>query len=384
MDLTDRQRSVLAWIDQHQHDAIRLLERIVNIDSGSHDKAGVDEVAGALREFLVARGVACETIPVEGFGDVLRATVGRGEAPVVLMGHRDTVFSGGEARRRPFHIDGDRAYGPGVADMKGGLAMNAAVLAAFAATGHAEHPLVGLFTGDEEVASRASRPYIEREARAARAVFNAEPGRVNGNVVTGRKGGIFLRCTVSGKPAHSGVNFQDGASAIEEMARKIVSWHGLTDIDEGTTVNVGLVRGGQSVNSVAPSCSCEIDLRYVRPADRDGLIEAIRQISEVNTVPGTSSSMEIIGEFLPLAENEQSRSILSGYLAAANAVGFKTEGEFTGSSADSGFSAAVGAPTLCGVGPVGGKAHTPDEYIELQTLAERAKALALTIMRLAG
>jgi glutamate carboxypeptidase len=383
MKVTGSHRPVLEWIDQHADEIVGLLQRIVNIDSGTYDKPGVDAVARALRDFLVERGVHCEIIPVQGFGDVLRATVGAKDAvPIVLMGHRDTVFGEGEAKRRPFQVHGDRAYGPGVADMKAGLAMNAAILAAFASTVRSDQLLVGLFTGDEEIGSGRSRPFIEREARQARAVFNAEPGRVNGNVVTGRKGGIFFRCRVEGKPAHSGVNFSDGSSAIEEMAHKVLSWHALTNLSEGTTVNVGLLNGGQSVNSVAPSCVSEIDLRYVRPRDRDSLVNAIRAIAERTTVKGTSAKLEIIGEFLPLTETVASRAILERYIDAARAVGFTTAGEFTGSSADSGFSAAVGAPTLCGVGPVGGKVHTPEEYIEVPSLRERTKALALTIMNL--
>src|SRR5690606_37666600 len=158
----------------------------------------------------------------------------------------------GEAARRPFTVRDGRASGPGVADMKAGIVMNTFVLSAFAALGGAPAPLVGLFPGDGESASPGSRPIIEVEARGARAVFNSEPGRASGNVVTGRKGGIFFRCEVFGRSAHSGANFQDGISAIEEMARKIQAWHALTDLDAGTTVNVGLVAGGQSVNTVAP------------------------------------------------------------------------------------------------------------------------------------
>ena len=148
----------------------------------------------------------------------------------MLMGHRDTVFPKGEPTRRPFRIENGNAYGPGVADMKAGLVMNAFVLAAFQKFGGAPAPLVGLFTSDEEIGSPACRPIIEAEARRARAVFNSEPGRPTGNVVNGRKGGVFMKMEITGKAAHSGGNFSDGISAIEELARKIIALHAITDL----------------------------------------------------------------------------------------------------------------------------------------------------------
>ena len=167
------------WLASRESDMIALLEKLVNTDSGSYDKAGVDAVADHLREFLEAEGVACEQFAIDTHGDALRATVPApgqgGNRPILLMGHRDTVFPKGEPDRRPFRIDNGIAYGPGVADMKAGLVMNAFLLAAFARFGGARAPMVGLFTGDEEIGSPTSRPYIEAEARNARAVFNSGP-----------------------------------------------------------------------------------------------------------------------------------------------------------------------------------------------------------------
>src|SRR5947208_8468443 len=229
------------WLDGQKGAMLELLEDIVNIDGGSYDKAGVDAVGVRLRGFLEEQGIACETIANENFGDALRATVGGpSNSVIMLMGHRDTVFPKGEPTRRRFRIENGRAYGPGVADMKAGLVMNAFVLAAFQKFGGAPAPLVALFTSDEEIGSPSSRPVIEAEARRARAVFNSEPGRPSGAVVTGRKGGVFMKCEVKGRAAHSGGNFEQGISAIEELARKIVALHALTEIPKGITVNVGL------------------------------------------------------------------------------------------------------------------------------------------------
>jgi glutamate carboxypeptidase len=300
----------------------------------------------------------------------------------MLLGHRDTVFPKGEPTRRPFKVENGKAYGPGVADMKAGLVMNAFVLAAFQKFGGSPAPLVGLFTSDEEIGSPACRPIIEAEARRARAVFNSEPGRPSGNIVSGRKGGVFMKMEITGKAAHSGGNFADGISAIEELARKINALHAITDLTKGTTVNVGLVSGGQTVNTVAPWAKCEIDLRYVTPPDREAALEKIERIVTTANVPGTSATLEIAGEFKPLVETPDNKRLFEHYVSCASDLDLKVEGEFTGGCADSGFTAGVGTPTVCAVGPVGGKAHTPDEYLVVDSLVPRAQTLALAVARL--
>src|SRR6266540_465518 len=284
-EIGEAERTILQWLAIRRGDMVALLETLVNTDGGTYDKEGVDRVGAHIRQFLEGHGIACDTIPDNRFGDDLRATVtadgaaGTGSnSTILLMGHRDTVFPKGEPSRRPFRIDNGRAYGPGVADMKAGLVMNAFVLAAFKALGSAPAPLVGLFTSDEEIGSPFSRSVIEAEARRARAVFNAEPGRPSGAVVTARKGGVFMQLAVIGKAAHSGANFEQGISAIEELARKIVALHALTDVARGITVNVGIVRGGQTVNTVAPSAQAEVDLRFLTRADRDVTMTRIRSI----------------------------------------------------------------------------------------------------------
>lgn len=381
------QGAVLSWLADQQGAMLTLLETLVNTDGGSYDKAGVDTVGAHLRAFLEEQGVACETVANERFGDALRAVVTNGaqggsNRTVLLLGHRDTVFPKGEPMRRPFRVENGKAYGPGVCDMKAGLVMNAFVLVALHRAGAAPGPVVGLFTSDEEIGSPACRPLIEREARHARAVFNSEPGRPDNGVVTGRKGGVFMRLSVTGRAAHSGANFADGISAIEELARKIIALHALTDLGRGITLNVGTIAGGQTVNTVAPSAQAELDLRFITPADRAAAMREIKRIVETSFVAGTSAQLEIAGEFLPLVASDQSQALFDHYASCSAALGAPVESQFTGGCADSGFAAATGTPTICAVGPVGGKAHSPEEYLELATVVPRAQALALAIMRL--
>ena len=388
MDVTTAEARITGWLATQQQAMIELLREMVDIDSGSYHKPGIDAVGAVLERFIASRGIGVERLPRAKHGDCLRTIVpldgpsGNAGGNIVLMGHRDTVYPLGEVARRPFTIRDGTAYGPGVADMKAGLVMNTFVLAAFSKFGGAPAPLVGLYTGDEEIGSPEGRPVIEAEAHRARAVFNSEPGRVSGNIVTGRKGGVFSAFRITGKAAHSGGSFTEGISAIEELARKIQAIHALTDLERGVTLNVGLVSGGQSVNTVAPWAEGQIDFRYVRPEDRDDVMARLGAIIERSYVPGTKAELTVRGEFLPLYQTAAARKLFELYVEAAADSGFKTEGEFTGGCADSGFTAAVGAPTICAVGPVGGKAHSPDEFLRLDSLVPRAQACARAILRL--
>jgi glutamate carboxypeptidase len=382
------EQKILDWLGGQRDAMLALLQTLVNTDSGSYDKAGVDAAGGHIRKFLGEYGIATEVTPDQAFGDAISATVGQdspplGNRPILLMGHRDTVFPKGEPTRRPFKIEGDRAYGPGVADMKSGLVMNCFVLAAIKKFGGAPSPVTALFTGDEEIGSPFSRPVIEQHARAARACFNSEPGRARGAAVTARKGCLFIRFEITGKAAHSGVNFEAGVSAVNELAHKTLALHALSDPPNGITLNVGVISGGQTVNTVAPWAKGEVDLRFITPAQRNATLAKVEEIMARSYVPGTSARIEVIGEFVPLVETADGKALYEHYAAGLKELGVgETTALFTGGCADSGFASAAGTPTICAVGPVGGRAHSPDEYMEIDTFVPRAQALALAVLRL--
>jgi glutamate carboxypeptidase len=371
-----------------QHQAmVALLAELVGIDSGSYNKRGVDAVEARLRAWLEAAGIPCELFPNERFGGCMAARLSGSDGarrPIVLMGHCDTVFPDGTVAQRPFRIDGNQAFGPGVADMKAGLVMNTFVLDALRRFG-APSPMTGLYTADEEIASPSSRAVIEAEAKAARAVFNAEPGRPSGNLVSRRKGATFIELEVTGRAAHSGAAHAQGVSAIEAMARKIQRLHRLTDYDLGTTVNVGLMEGGQSVNTVAPRATAAIDVRFPTLNIMEKILGEVREICNCCEFPGSESRILREGSFLPLEQDEASRKLLEIYTSSAAELGIHgVGGEPTGGSADSGFTAALGTPTLCATGPVGGNAHTDEEWCRIDTLVPRAQALALTVLDVAA
>jgi glutamate carboxypeptidase len=368
------------WLATRHDEMEAFLKHLVDIDSNSFDKVGTDNVGAAIAGLLQADGITVSSVANDTYGDALRAEVpGRGaNAHVLMMGHRDTVFPKGTTTTRGFSKDGNIAYGPGVADMKGGLVVNCFVLRALKAAGGAEFPIVALFTADEEIGSPSGRAVIEETARGARGVFNSEPGRVSGNVVTGRKGGTTLDIHVEGRAAHAGANHADGASAIGALAAKITRLHALTDYQAGITTNVGVIRGGMTYNTVAPSADCELDIRFMEVAQLATIMADIANILNAEDVPGTSASFTQSTTFLPL-EAHMSADLFSRYATSAGEEGFAVAGEFTGGCSDAGFTAALGVPSLCGLGPVGGKAHTDQEFLKLDTLVPRARALARTI-----
>ncbi|WP_332681706.1 M20 family metallopeptidase [Bosea sp. (in: a-proteobacteria)] len=396
--MTPEEARITAWLGERRQAMIDLLREMVDTDSGSYDKAGVDRAGQVLARFHEKNGLVVEIVPDARYGDAVKARLpnpaANDQRPVLLLGHRDTVFPEGEPTRRPFTVKDGRAYGPGVADMKAGLVIEAFVAAAFSACGGLKAPLMMLTTSDEEIASPSSRPVIEAAAREARCVFNAEPSRLPAgtefsrdrkqSITSGRKGGVFMRAEFLGKAAHSGANYEKGVSAIVDLGHKIPRLQGLTDLAAGVTVNVGLIGGGQTVNTVAPHAWCEIDLRYRTKAQRDELVAAIRAIVETPVVEGSSARLIIKGEFLPLETTAESAALYEAYRDAAAGLGIAVTAEYTGGCADSGFTAAQGCPTLCSVGPIGGMAHTPDEFLEVESIVPAAQTLALAVMRTAA
>jgi glutamate carboxypeptidase len=379
-----RGQAVCDWLAAHQGEMLALLEAAVAVDSGSSNKAGADRMAALMESVLRDAGLEARRHPLATHGDCVTASApgAAREGHVLLLGHMDTVFPAGTASQRPFRMKDDLAYGPGVADMKAGLVMNAFVARAFREVAPGAPPIHVLFTGDEEVASPASRPITLELARGARAVFNAEPGRANGNVITGRKGAFFIDFEVRGVAAHAGVSPEKGASAIDAIARKVVDLHQLADRERGVSANVGTIQGGMTVNTVADRAQAQLDVRYPGSIDREALHAKILEIIARHSTPNTHAHVTHEGVFLPLEPSEASRKLLEKYRACASGLGMKVDGEFTGGSADSGLTASVGAPTLCATGPIGGDVHTEREWLRVSSIVPRAQALALTILEL--
>ena len=377
-------QALLDWLASQQPAMEALLAQTVNTDSGSGHEAGVRQVAALLRGRLEAAGIAVTTLPQPGWGECLLARIA-GSNPAAtghlqLMGHMDTVFPQGTAAERPWRVEAGKAFGPGVADMKSGLVMNVFVAEALARFGGNASPVHLLFTCDEEVGSPDCRTVIREHVQGARAVLNAEPGRISGNVVNERKGSYRIDFEVHGVAAHAGINPAQGASAIDALARKTLALHALTGCQPGVTLNVGMVQGGMASNVVAPLASAQMDLRFTADNDVNDVLARIRAIIEEESLPRTSGRIVAQTGSLPMARTPD--DLLHTYQRCAQQVGFAVEGETTGGAADSGITSQMGIPSLCALGPVGGYAHSDREFCDLSTFVPRAQALALTLLAL--
>jgi glutamate carboxypeptidase len=373
-------KDVIAYIDDRADEMVSLLGRLVDIDSGTRDKAGVDRIGELLMERLQLLGFEVERIRQQEYGDhVLGRKVGNSGRCVLFVGHMDTVFPAGTAAARPFRIEGPRAYGPGVLDMKGGIVCLLYALEALQATGHVAYEALGMrvvFNADEEVLSPTSRPVIENQALDAQMVCVFEPARPGGEYVIRRKGVGKYYLTVNGRAAHAGAQPERGRSAIAEMAHKVVALHALNDYEAGTTVNVGVVQGGERSNIVADRAYAEVDVRAVDVESGRRLDQAVREIVDRNVIPDTTAELTGGIVFPPMEPTPQTERLFAALQEAGRQIGLEVRAIATGGGSDGNYAAQF-APTIDGMGPQGSEAHSEREYIEIGSLAERAKAAAL-------
>ncbi len=361
-----------AFVDRHLDEVLADLAAFVELESPTTDKAAVDRagryLATRLRE---AAGAEIVWHPQAAWGDHLEARVGSGPRRILLLGHVDTVWPVGTLERIPCRIDGDRMTGPGCFDMKYGDIQAVWALRAVVESGlAADKTFVYFGNTEEEVGSPTSRPIIERLARESECVLVLEPSvGEEGAIKLWRKGVGMYRLTVRGVASHAGADPEKGRSAILELAHQIVDLHAIADPERGTTVNVGIVRGGTRPNVVAAEAVAEIDLR-VRTAD-----EARRADTRIRTRPtfvaGTTVHVDGGLNRPPMEETPASRRLyeLAKRLAANEGVDLPAGG--TGGGSDGNFTAALGVPTLDGLGAVGDGGHAEHEHIRLSAVAPR-------------
>jgi glutamate carboxypeptidase len=301
----------------------------------------------------------------------------------LLLGHLDTVYPQGWPREHPFRIEGDVARGPGTADMKGGLLAGLYALEALRAAGFDRFAEIAfVLNSDEEVGSPTSRPLIEREAHGRDAVLVLEAGRENGDIVSARKGVAQFTLHVRGRSAHAGVEPHKGRNAIVELAHQIVVLQGLNGTMPGATVTVGVVQGGTRPNVVPAAARAELDVRAFDRASLEALIAALRACIAQVTVPDTAATLEGGVTHAPMEKTPASARLVDWCQAAAHDAGFDVRDAATGGGSDGNTTAALGVPTLDGLGPVGGLDHSPDEYVSIPSIAPRTAMLAGLIQRI--
>lgn len=353
------------------------LGQLVSVDTPSDDPAASALALAGVARDLSALGARCRRLGAE---DILLAEAeGEGAGTVLLLGHIDTVFEHGEAATRPFFMEGNRAFGPGVADMKGGVVLAAGVLEALRAAGSPFGSLRILFTGDEEIGAPRSRDEILQAAKGCDAVLVLEPGRPGGEVVSARKGVGTFQLHALGRAAHAGVEPEKGRSAVAEMARRIAAISDLNGQLPGATFNVGVVAGGTRPNVVAGEAHCEIDVRIARQQDAETALGLLRAAGLQPC--DTDVSLQLEGEFAspPMEKGEGTVWLLGHAQAAAAQLGLKIQDIPTGGGSDGNRIAAAGIPVLDALGPVGGRAHSVEEYLEIPSIPQRGALIAAMV-----
>ena len=370
----------LRYFQHHQDAMLAFLTQMVEHESPTHDKAAVDRYGQFLCAAFAEIGMQVETLPQEEYGDHYRLTFdppgGAAESgQITILCHLDTVWGLGELARQPVRTEGNRMYGPGIYDMKGGTLLTLHALKALAAEGlTARRRIVVLLTSEEEIGSPTSRAVIEEEARRSTYVLCLEaPMTPHGGLKTARKGVGRFTMTIGGRAAHAGVDPTRGISATVELAHQTLALNALNDHAVGTTVNVGVVSGGTRANVVAAEATAEIDLRVATLAEAERVIPAILGLGP--TLPG--ATVAVTGG---LNRPQMERTAAIGELferakALGASFGHEVTETATGGGSDGQFAAALGIPTLDGLGIVGDGAHAIGEHILVDTIAPRGALL---------
>lgn len=362
------------------------LRTLVEIQSGSCNKAGVDAVGQQIAHFLETCRVTCRTVAQDRTGNhlVVRSGHQRPKSRILLAGHMDTVFPE-DTLFKHCRDNGDRVCGPGVIDMKGGLVAGIFALKALdAADLLPQIPICFIFNSDEEIGSPTSRDLIRREARDSCCALVLECGGPAGEIVTGRKGNLSFKVTVRGRAGHAAFAGPDKASAVLALARHTIALESLNCPEKGITVNVGRVGGGIGANTVAEQAEAWVDVRYKHPGDARRLESKIREILAAAVVPGTAADVEIRSERPPMPVCEAGRRLFQTVRQTARHLGMDVREEFRYGVSDANLIAAEGVPVVDGLGPVGGRDHSPEEYMLKSSLPARTLLLACTLATLGG
>ena len=376
LDLPIPMRALLAGARRKQPAMLHLIGQLVRHESPSSDKSAVDACVAIAAAHASALGGRVKIYRQRGFGDVLETRFGpktKSAKPTLLLGHLDTVWPLGTLKTMPCRVSDGRLWGPGVLDMKAGVATAFTAIEMLSEADLLNHEIVLLLTGDEEVGSPTSRPITERLAAKCGAVYVLEPAQGLA-YKTARKGTSNWHIDVTGVAAHAGVDFEKGANAIRELARVIETVSGWTDLKRGLTVSVGVIGGGTKSNVIPAHAWAEVDVRIARKAEGPRIERKFAALKPVNK----NCTLSVIGG-INRPPMERTRSTVRLYRQArelAAELGIKLAEASTGGASDGNFTSALGIPTLDGMGAVGEGAHARHESILLEHLAPRTALLA--------
>jgi len=363
-----------------RREVMRLLGNFVRCESPSHEKAAVDRMGRMIAGEWRRRGARVRILRQSKRGNHVRAEIwlgaGRPAGRLLVLGHLDTVYPLGALAKMPFRISGGRAWGPGTFDMKAGLAIALAAIDALRAAGiRPRKRLVFLWTSDEEIGSETSRREIEREARRSDAVLVLEPSLgPDGRLKTARKGVGTAEIIVTGRAAHAGIDPGAGVNAVHELALQITRLAKMNDARRGIIVQGTVVEGGTVSNVIPDRARAEVDIRYARMADAPKLDRKLRSLRPILQ----GARIEVRGgiDRPPLERTAAVRGLFRRAQSLMREMGLPLQEAATGGGSDGNFTAALGIPTLDGLGAVGDGAHSPREHVVFRALPERVALLA--------
>lgn len=378
--MTVSMRDLLKTAHKREKEMVRLLGEFVRCESPSHDKAAVDRFGKIVAREWRRRGAKVQILREKQRGNHIRAEVwldsGKPAGQILVLGHLDTVYPLGTIARTPFRVAKGRAWGPGTFDMKGGIVQALAAVDALRAVGaRPRKGLVFLWTTDEEIGSETGRPQIEKEARKSDAVLVLEPSfGSDGRLKTQRKGVGGCEILVQGRSAHAGIDPEKGVNAVHELALQIARLMKMNDPKRGVTVQATVVSGGTVSNVVPEKARAEVDIRFSRKADAKPLERALRSLRPI--LPG--GRVEIRGGLNrpPLERTAAVEKLFHLAQKLMKEGGLALGEASTGGGSDGNFTAALGVPTLDGLGAVGDGAHSPREHVIVRVLPERAALIA--------
>ena len=361
-------------------------EFLVNRDCGSDNKAGVDQAGRDVKAILEPLGFDVYFHEYEKAGNMLVATYGDVTKPfVILTGHLDTVFKDGTAAARPFTVNDGKVTGPGCLDMKGGVTILLYAMKFLIEAGYDKYPLKIILAGDEEVGhnqSDAANDYL-KEAEGGIMGFNLETGYLNNGVVIERKGCCRFEWDFEGVGAHSGNNPQDGRSAVQEFCHKAIDMEKLTDFEEGTTINVGVISGGTVANAIPEHAHCVVDVRFRTEKGLNRAVKGFEEIAKKQYIADTKTSFRQTTRIEAMERLDSSLALLDRANAVAEEVGLPhMPGIAVGGGSDSAYLTKAGIPTLCAIGVRGQFNHTEREWAEEASLVEREKLLLALLTKL--
>lgn len=381
MTSENMEKRILSYLRNSQAEMVSLLGELTDLDSPSTSKPHLDKFSRRLAEVWMDAGGTVTVLEQSERGDHLRVEWGSGDTQILAIGHFDTVWDAGETALRPFRVEGDKAYGPGAYDMKAGIVETIFAVKALAALGlKPSSRLVVLHNSDEEVGSPTSRPIIEEEAKKSKAVMVMEPSVHGGALKTWRKGVGMFEVRITGRAAHAGADYEQGASAIQEAAHQVLRLHGLTDLAEGTTVNVGVLNAGTRSNVVAEEAVLKVDMRVKTKAAADRIVPQILGLKPVDP----RASVVVTGGLNrpPMERNQKNLALFAIAKAVGMNMGIVLEESGTGGGSDGNFTSALGIPTIDGLGAVGDGGHARSEFVFVRSLSERAAVVAGLMMSL--